>query len=441
MREAGFLKNVSVTFGANLVVLGGGLVGNIIFARGLGPHGKGVLTLSVLVPTTLAIFCSLGVDTANIFFIGQKKFPLVRVWTNSIVLTGVLTFFFGAFYFLLMPLLEDLLSQDVDQFLLCVGFLLFPLGLLHGYSSSVLLGLQKIKEASLIKVIEIVGFILAAVVLVAFLRIGVIGGLISFIIKFALGLAVTIMLLRPFIHSKPGFDGRILRKQLGFGLRGHIGNIFQFFNYRLDIYLVNFFLGATDVGIYSVSVTMAEVIWHLPSAVAIVLFPKTASSSVEENTRLTPIVSRITVLVAVVSALVIMFLSKPLIHVMFGKRFLASVLPLCLLLPGTVALSLSKVLASDIVGRGKPEIGTYISGSTLIITVVLDILMIPRYGVAGAALASSVSYIAIAVLFSVAYRRISGNATGSFILATTEDIVSLLAYVKRLVRRSKNYGV
>ena len=71
-----------------------------------------------------------------------------------------------------------------------------------------------------------------------------------------------------------------------------MGNVLQFFNYRLDLFLVNYFLGPSGVGIYTVAVSMGEMLWYLPNAVSFVIFPKAANTSKEAMNRFTPRVSR-----------------------------------------------------------------------------------------------------------------------------------------------------
>jgi O-antigen/teichoic acid export membrane protein len=58
-------------------------------------------------------------------------------------------------------------------------------------------------------------------------------------------------------------------------------------------------------------------------------------------------------------------------------------------MPGVVALSISKILTSDLAGRGLLQYGAYSSAISLVATVVCDLLLIPKWGIAGAAVASN----------------------------------------------------
>jgi O-antigen/teichoic acid export membrane protein len=199
-----------------------------------------------------------------------------------------------------------------------------------------------------------------------------------------------------------------MRSTLFFGLKGQIGNILQFFNYRLDLFIVNYFLGPRDVGIYSVSVGLAELLWHFPNAVSFVIFPKAANTRPELLNNFTQRVLRITLGFTAAGAIGLLFLGKPIISIIYSSAFLAAYAPMLALLPGVVLLGGAKVLSNEIAGRGNPQYNSINAGLALVITVVLDLLLIPQYGVLGAALASSIAYTMIfftALGFHRAVRR------------------------------------
>ena len=98
----------------------------------------------------------------------------------------------------------------------------------------------------------------------------------------------------------------------------------------------------------------------------------------------------------------------------FSSAFLGAYIPLLVLLPGVVLLGSCKVLANDIGGRGFPHYNSINSGLSFVATVIFDLLLIPKMGVVGAALASTLSYIlgfVLAVIFyiSVARKASLGN--------------------------------
>jgi O-antigen/teichoic acid export membrane protein len=216
-------------------------------------------------------------------------------------------------------------------------------------------------------------------------------------------------------------DIRSLREQASFGMRGQAGNLMQLLNYRLDQYLVLALVNAAGVGIYLVGVQLSQSIWYLANAVAAVLIPRLASSSDEEAGRLTPMLCRNTLLVSALGAVAVGVMAPWLVPAVFGSDFSESVVPLLWLLPGTVALSGSKILASYIFSQGRPGLNSLITVGSLAVTVVADLALIPPFGVEGAAVASTLAYAVHLALSLLAYRALSGNPISDALLVRGED--------------------
>jgi O-antigen/teichoic acid export membrane protein len=206
----------------------------------------------------------------------------------------------------------------------------------------------------------------------------------------------------------PRWDGSVAAPTTKYGVKTLFGNLLQFFNYRLDVFLVNFFLGPVAVGIYSVSVLLAEVLWQLPNAASLVLSSKSVNSSHKAMNEVTPTVFWIVLATSSAGALGLAVLGQGLIRLVFSNTFASAYLPLLILLPGVVLLGGGKILSSDIAGRGYPQYNSITAAVALVATVILDVYLIPTMGIAGAALASTISY-AICLALSVGfYLKVSG---------------------------------
>jgi O-antigen/teichoic acid export membrane protein len=106
----------------------------------------------------------------------------------------------------------------------------------------------------------------------------------------------------------------------------------------------------------------------------------------------------------------------------FGGDFSGAVLPFIWLLPGTIALAGSKILSAYVFSRGKPMVNAWIALVTLVVTVVADLLLIPGFGVSGAAVAASCAYIVSLALTARAYRQISGASIAGVLLPRPADL-------------------
>jgi len=154
-------------------------------------------------------------------------------------------------------------------------------------------------------------------------------------------------------------------------------------------------------------VAMAEMLWYLPNSVGFVIFPKAAATRAEEMNRFTPRIFRLTLGLTALGAVALALLGRFLIDLVYTSAFASAYVPLLALLPGVVLLGGAKVLTNEIAGRGYLQYNSINSGIALVLTIILDLVLIPRYGVLGAAIASSIAYTTIFFTAIAFYRTVS----------------------------------
>lgn len=407
-----FARNVTTTFLVQVLSLLFGIATTAIIARLLGPGGKGQVALALLVPGMLSLFLGAGIGAANVYYAGSQRLPVKVLAANSIgfALLATLVGGVGVAVLAAVGLLPRLLP-GVPVWLVLLAMLEFPLRVILGYLSAILQGLQRIVTVNLVNLSDYVWTMILTLVLVLGLRLGIAGAVLASAGAVLVNVAIVCVLIRREGGSLlPRLDRSVLRSTLSYGLRGYVGNVFQFFNYRLDMLLVNAFIDPASVGIYTTSVRLAELLWNLPNAVGFVIFPKAAATKADAMNRFTPRVFRLTLVLTALGALGLVVIGKPLIVLIYSSAFVSAYGPMLALLPGVVLLGGAKVLTNEIAGRGYPHYNSISTGVSLVLTVVLDLLLIPRYGVLGASLASTISYSAIFVLAIGFYRRVSRKA-------------------------------
>jgi O-antigen/teichoic acid export membrane protein len=221
------------------------------------------------------------------------------------------------------------------------------------------------------------------------------------------------------------FSSSLWKPLINYGLKLHLGSIFQSLNYRFDMYLVAFFLGSASVGWYSVSVAMAEWLWLLPSVLGGTLMQRLANTDKKEVNTISGPINRLTAGILLVGTFLLGFLGKWVIRLLYGETFTPSLLPFLLLLPGIWAMGLWKNFMNDLAMRGYPAFKSYTSGIALILTLGLDILLIPLWGIEGAALASSVAYISAFLIALKYYCKITGFHPLDLLIIRRSDISQL----------------
>jgi len=414
LQRSPFTRNVTSTFTVQILSLLLSTLNAAVIARLLGPSGKGILALTVLAPNVLALFLSAGISVANVYYTGQRRFDVATLSANSVAFALVATGLGAVVGVVLYAsgLLSKLLP-GVPPGLLALSMLGLPFSLLNSYFTGILQGMQLIRQINLVSLLQRASMVAFSLIMVAGLQWGLTGAVLAALVASVIALALlSSMLVRRGASFWPRWNSLVMKTTLKFGLRSYVGNVLQFFNYRLDVFLVNFFLGSASVGIYTVAVAMAEMLWYLPNAVGFVIFPKAANTSAEAMNRFTPRVFRITLMLTAAGAVVLALIGKPFIEIVYSPAFASAYGPMLALLPGVVLLGGGKVLTNEIAGRGYPQYNSIASGVSLVLTIGLDLLLIPTLGVLGAAIASSVAYVAIFILALLFYRSVVNRQSG-----------------------------
>ncbi|MFC6733657.1 oligosaccharide flippase family protein [Haladaptatus sp. DYSN1] len=166
--------------------------------------------------------------------------------------------------------------------------------------------------------------------------------------------------------------------------------------YHVDILMLRLLTGSEVTGHYKAALLVAEFLWVAPIAIQNALVHTTSELwSLEEHERIQGIAAFLTRYTTVGTTFIVVLLvplAGPFVTMYFGADYAPAALPLLILLPGALGFAIAKPLLG--IGRGKGDIHVLIHGTAVAagLNVLLNFLLIPRYGMYGAAVATSVGY-------------------------------------------------
>jgi O-antigen/teichoic acid export membrane protein len=187
------------------------------------------------------------------------------------------------------------------------------------------------------------------------------------------------------------------------------------------------------LGLYSMAVTMAELVFYVPDSITTIFLPRVAGSTPEESNRLVGRVGRLTTLLTIAVALALIPAAFVGIHVVLPK--FVDCLP-----AGVISLSVAKVMTSYVNGRGHPGLVAIGTVASLVLNVALNLVFIPRFGIVGASLSSLISYTFQAGMAVTFASRLSGQSALSLFVPGTGEIRLLVETGRRLTGRLKARG-
>jgi len=168
---------------------------------------------------------------------------------------------------------------------------------------------------------------------------------------------------------------------------------------RADLFMVQHMLGPEQAGYYSIASAMADYVSVLAFVVGTILLPKlSALKDVETKLRMTRKAAWGTAALLFPVLAASALLAKPAVRLLFGASFLPAAVAFILLMPGMLFLGINAVAVQFLNSIGYPKIVVIIWGICSIGNIGFNLWVIPRYGIGGASLVSSISYF-LAFLF------------------------------------------
>ena len=462
-----FRRWVVFTFLIHVLVIvidkGGGLVLYGLTANQPKEHGKSGIAASL--PFILGAIANLGLATSLVFFVRRGRYAAQVAFETSMTVAlvwgGFVAVASALFTLFVLPLIDP--AWSFNPWIVVPVCASVPLLLLTSYANSTQLATERIKDYGLVHLVTSLAFLPAFFVCFYWL-----GGKVAEghapvavawgrLVSCAIVIGVTLLLVRKIVKLRLRVDQTYLRESVRYGWRANLSSTLTYLNHRLDLLVLGAVgfahnceqghepktaedLANVQVAFYSMATTWAELVWHFPEAMRDLFFSKVAGSSHEQARQLTPVLSRLGLAISLVGALLIVLLMDPmmgLVSVMSGRDdsvwhdgWSAQVGScLWMLVPGTAAFTVSKVLQADLAARDRLQTCVNAQLVVLVTMLVLDVLLIPHYEAVGAAAASTVSYVLGTIYTLWAYGRQTDTPVWRCLIVHRSD----LRYIREIV--------
>ena len=204
--------------------------------------------------------------------------------------------------------------------------------------------------------------------------------------------------------------------------------------------MVNFFKGAAEAGFYSLVSSFGDIFFILPFSIVTVIFPKINAEDKSKKESIAKY-SRISLSLAFLMAIGALLFIRPVIGLLFGEEFLASVRPIILLLPGLIAWSVAGVLGQYFFSVGYPLKLTISWFLVAVLNIILNFIYIPQYGMAAAALSSTVTYLLALCFHYYFFNKETGMGFYDIFMPRAAEIRNIFERAKGFLRKDLKNGV
>ena len=215
-------------------------------------------------------------------------------------------------------------------------------------------------------------------------------------------------------------DATAVRERVAFALRSFPSVLGEGLGARLDQWLVGALMTVSSAGVYSVALGLCDIILLPSQALGFPLFAAASRSELVSSFPRKPLV--IALSLSGVAAIVFAANAWWAIPLVFGDAYRDAVVPAIVIAIGSVALGAQRAIGPYMAGRGRPGLCSLASMTTAVVLAVSVVVLVPRFGLNGAASGSAIAYVTGGTLALWAALRLQSVSTAEKIQARPDSI-------------------
>jgi O-antigen/teichoic acid export membrane protein len=378
----------------------------IITARALMPAGRGQLAAMILWPSILASFTALGVPSSLIYFFrlsmtGRSPEQRERIVATGLVmsvLTGILATIIGVIF------IPHWMKQYSPETIRAAQWFMIvtPVTAVTLAGKSILEAAGSFSSSNLLQLSTPLFTAVPLVVLWAVHRLDPFTAACTYIFAALPSFVYLLYRLKPLVTHLRG-DVASAKLLLGYGVRSYGTDLLGTLALQVDQVLVVRFLTPTAMGSYVVMLSLSRMLNLVYNSVTMILFPKAAGLTAEAVLALTERCARVATIVSAAAAIFVYIFGPFFINLLYGREYGSALSSLRILLIEVTLAGTAYVLAQAFMALGRPGVLTILQAIGLSISIPLMILLIPRWGIKGAAFALLASTLARLVFLMAAF--------------------------------------
>lgn len=409
------------------------LATSVILARWLSVENRGLYAVAMTVALTTAVFAQLGWNSAAVYLLRRVRaapgevVSVVLAAVSAIALLAVGVGWLGRSY------LMTWFMPGAPALLLALALAMVPARLLGASFAGVARGLGRFDLSNGYQL----GLALGTLGTVAAV-LSLFPGRVELVFGWVVGLEwLAAVLLLGWVVWIAGIRGKPAWRWLAdgqrFGAKSYLQALSRQLHERIDIFMLAYFIqDPAPIAQYVIAVGVVQQLRLFPDAIASVLFPSIAGLREEQASGFTSRLSRHSVAWVGLMALVLLPSGPFLVPALYGAEYRPAITLFVVLLPGAAFFTVHRVISRyfTAIDRQQVNVATQFAGS--FVNVLLNLVLIPRFGVLGAAVASLLSYTLGAVLIAMAYKRATGRGVAETFILGREDVSD---YQRRIASR------
>lgn len=396
---------VSVIAKINIVIFT--FIGTIILNRYLGPTLKGEYSYIINYVSIFSLILTFSITKALPYYSKKYGKEIENQFVNFIYLQTVIFILVALIinYFLKSDtILIIMLFSIVSQFYQQISFI------------------AMIKNLNLKNILSLINIFLYTILLILLFfvvtdnKLEVI--LYAYLFKIILETILNVWKYKIFPNNS-GIDIGKFKEIIIFCFFPTISTLLITFNYKVDIIILELFEDFSELGLYSIGVTLAGMLWILPDAFKDVLFNKTAK---DDSIKDIVFSIKFNIHASIIVLLGFLLVGESFIRIVYGKEFSGANTVVLILFIGNIPMIFFKMINTLYIAIGKQKMAMFILTIAVIINIISNFIFIPRYSIEGAALSSVISYSICGIVFLYSFAKTYDIKVKEFLLYNDSEL-------------------
>lgn len=421
-----YSRNIGHNILTQLLKIVFGVLTGVIVARALGPSGQGYIAYIVLIFTLLGTFGHFGITNAVAYFQKKSGFERGAIFSTNLNVLALISLCLGIVVLSLHQM--GLFLQAYSTLYVLGGILMLSATLFLGHHQSWMMGDEKIIRSNNIGLL--VFFLKSGLILLLWLF-GGLGPWPFFLVTVMAAFLWSVLILREVRERYlPLISMAVLKAELGYGIVAWSAALFAYLHYRADQIMIKNMLGTGELGVYTVAVTIAELLFLFPVSINSALSGRLYNLQQQDDARsILSKTMRVSMIVCV-GLFPLGVLGSFLIPLVYGAPYAEATGLMLILLPGVLFACVPKILSPWFFSSGRPMVHLRITFLCLALNIMLNVLFIPLWGSRGAAFASTLSYILYGVYYLCLMRYSESFSFRSLLKPRRADLQILSRLIK-----------
>ena len=429
------MKDIVTSFVGSALMQIFTIISGVLLARLLLPTGRGELAAVILWSTMIAAVGILGLHEATAFHAAKRSHEPRQILAASFALGFVLSIVLvPVAYVVINIVFADARPEVLEAAVFFIAFI--PLNFVGLFIVSLFQGELKIVEWNILRTVAPGAY---ALLIIVFYGLGFVS-VFAFAVAALLASASTVAvgLVAQYRRGWLGFRCSLRDLQpaadlLRYGLKVHIGEVAKIVGERLDQLLISVLLAAADLGLFVVATVVSRGVTGVSSIFSVLAFPKIANQPTGEGRALVfGRYMRAAVLAGVAAAVILFWLFPWILEFFFGRAFLTATAVGRLLIFATLASGIKLLFSAALKGYDRALLISRAEFAGLALSAVFLALLLPRYGLIGAAWAAIISQTGTVLYMANSVRRDLGVGLVSLFRPTMEDVKLVVERLREL---------